>query len=93
MTQTQEQTTVPSIAVNFDSEDFHTGLVEGMTGVSESCRYKVSCPVTEEDIVGVLRNLTGIAVEGWLSEAQLRHDAGWIAGILLRPVPPPPSQG
>jgi hypothetical protein len=71
-----------SIAVRIDSPSFHTGFVEGMSG--EYAGYPVQMPVAEQDIVSLIRNLCEIAQEGWLREEQLRHDAGIIAGWLLR---------
>ena len=38
--------------------------------------------VKEDVLVDVVRNLTEIAVEGWLSEELLRRDVGILAGIL-----------
>lgn len=79
VTQTQAQ----SIAVQIDSKAFHSGYVAGMTGVGENCgRYNIACPPSEAGIVDIIRNLCEIAQEGWLSEKQLRHDTGLIAGWL-----------
>jgi len=39
----------------------------------------VSCAAIHRDMI---RNLTEIAVEGWLSEELLRRDVGILAGIL-----------
>ena len=41
-------------------------------------------PITEQDIVSLVRNLVEVGQEGWLSEEHLRHDCGVIAGWLLR---------
>ena len=38
--------------------------------------------VKEDVIVDIVRNMTEIAVEGWLSEDLLRRDVGILAGIL-----------
>ena len=40
--------------------------------------------VKEDVIVDIVRNLTEIAVEGWLSEDLLRRDVGILAGILTK---------
>ncbi len=78
-------TQAQALAVSIDTGAFHAGYVAGMTGVGENCgRYNIACPPTEEGIVDIVRNLCEIAQEGWLSEKQLRHDAGLIAGWLNR---------
>lgn len=39
----------------------------------------------EDVIVGIVRNLTEIAIEGWLSEDFLRRDVGILAGMSQTP--------
>lgn len=70
-----------SIAVRIDSPSFHTGFVAGKVGESG---LPLDQPVSEQEIVSIIRNLCEIAQEGWLREEQLRHDAGMIAGWLAR---------
>jgi hypothetical protein len=76
------QKTGPTIAVAVNTAAFHNGFVEGLTG--EYCRVRLNCPVTEDGIVEIMRNLCEIAQEGWLKEELLRHDAGLLAGWLSR---------
>ncbi len=81
-------TTIPTIAVQMETAAFRQGLTAGLTGVyapDEPSRFIIDDPVTESDIVGIIQNLCEIAQEGWLSDRLLRHDAGLIAGWLLRP--------
>jgi len=78
------QTTVPAIAVLIDTPEFNAGFVEGITGAQNG--FHTEQPPTEDGIVEIIRNLTEIAVEGWLKEGLLRHDVGLIAGWLSRPV-------
>ncbi len=79
-------TTVPTIAVQMETAAFSKGFTEGLTG--EYTRFPIKRPVTESDVVEIVRNLCEIAQEGWLREDLLRHDAGLIAGWLLRPATP-----
>ena len=83
----EQQTTIPTIAVQMESTAFRQGFAAGLTGQyapDEPSRFDIADPVTEDDIVGVIQNLCEIAQEGWLSDRLLRHDAGLIAGWLLR---------
>ena len=74
-----------SIAVRIDSPAFHHGFHEGMTGERDGRLTQVYAhPITEQDIVSLVRNLCEVMSEGWLTEEHLRHDCGVIAGWLLR---------
>ncbi len=76
-----------SIALSSHTPQFQNGFIEGLSGVKpDNCLWPLACPVTEDDIVSVINNLTEIAVEGWLDQAQLRHDAGLLAGWICRSV-------
>jgi hypothetical protein len=66
------------LATLIDTHQFRTGFVEGLSG--EYTRFPVGQPITENDIVEIVRNLTEIAQERWLTEDMLRHDCGPIAG-------------
>lgn len=62
-------------------EAYERGLEEGL-----DCR-RGYCPLTQDleaEVVAIIRNLTEIAVEGWLRDGLLYHDAGVIVGYLLR---------
>jgi hypothetical protein len=59
---------------------FETELYGGLCGGS---RFKLELPASEESIVAIIRNLSEIAQEGWLSEELLRRDAGQIAGWIV----------
>jgi len=79
---------VRATAILTQTEDFRVGYETGLAGgmcIDGIQRFKLDQPVTEELIVEIIRNLTEIAVEGWLSESLLRRDAGMIAGWILNP--------
>lgn len=59
---------------------FRDGFTQGREGFYRA--IKVGNQVKEDVIVDMVRNLTEIAAEGWLSEDLLRRDAGILAGIL-----------
>ena len=70
------------LATQIDAHQFRTGFVEGLSG--EYTRFPIKQPITENDIVEIVRNLTEIAQERWLTEDMLRHDCGLIAGWISR---------
>jgi hypothetical protein len=59
---------------------FRDGIIQGRQGFYRA--INIGNRVKEDVIVDIVRNLTEIAVEGWLSEDLLRRDAGILAGIL-----------
>lgn len=74
-----------SLAVVTHTPAFLAGFAEGLTGIArENCERISACPVDEEDVISVISNLADIAKEGWLSQDQLRHDAGLLAGWICR---------
>lgn len=75
-----------SVVLQADTPAFHAGFLEGQTctrNLTPLLMYEHN--ITETDIVAIVRNLTEVAQEGWLTEEHLRHDCGVIAGWLLRP--------
>jgi hypothetical protein len=56
------------------------GFTQGRQGFYRA--IKIGNRVKEDIIVDIVRNLTEIAVEGWLSEELLRGDVGILVGIL-----------
>lgn len=82
MAQTEQQ----SVAVTIDTNAFHSGFVEGMTGERDGRLVPALHPgqsVTEGDIVAII--LCEVHTEGWLTEEHLRHDCGLVVGWLYRP--------
>jgi hypothetical protein len=68
------------ITVTTTTAAFREGFVQGKQGFYRA--INVSNQVKEDVLVDMIRNLTEIAVEGWLSEELLRRDAGILVGIL-----------
>jgi len=84
---------VSNSAVETNTPAFQRGYTEGLTGVKfEQRGWSVEQPITETDIVEIITNLTEIAVEGWLSDDLLRHDAGLIVDWIARGVYQPASK-
>lgn len=78
-------TTQTSTTIITSTEDFLAGFEAGRAGFAAVRHCEpLNQPLTEDLIVEAIRNLTEIAVEGWLSESLLRQDAGLIAGWLSR---------
>ncbi len=78
-------TTRTSATIVTSTEDFRAGYKAGRAGYAAITHcVPLNQPLTEDFIVEAIRNLTEIAVEGWLSESLLRQDAGLIAGWLSR---------
>lgn len=59
---------------------FRDRFTQGRQGFYRA--IKVGNQVQEDVIVDIVRNLTEIVVEGWLSEDLLRRDIGILVGIL-----------
>ena len=75
-----------SIAVRIDTGAFRTGFAEGLTGARDGYNIPLyGHPITEQDIVSIVRNLVEVGQEGWLTDDHLRRDCGVIAGWLYRP--------
>ncbi len=70
-----------------ESIAFLQGYKAGLTGQyapGEHSRFEIAHPITEDDIVGIIQNLTEIALERWLHDDLLHHDAGLIMGWVVR---------
>lgn len=79
-----------ALAVSIYTVAFQHGYVEGLTGVTpEGCPPHLRCPIEENDVVDIVTNLVEIALEGTLTDEQLRHDTGLLAGWISRAVYPP----
>ena len=59
---------------------FRDGFTRGRQGYYRA--INIGIQVKEDVIVDIVRNLTEIAVEGWLSEDLLRRDVAILARIL-----------
>ncbi len=68
------------ITVTTTTAAFREGFQQGKQGFYRA--INVGNQVKEDILVDIIRNLTEIAVEGWLSEELLRRDVGILAGIL-----------
>lgn len=68
------------ISVLTTTAAFREGFQQGKQGFYRA--INVGNQVKEDVIVDLIRNLTEVAVEGWLSEELLRRDVGILAGIL-----------
>jgi hypothetical protein len=79
---TTKEHTINTLSVNLESDAFLSGFVAGQAGVTG--RFDTSGPLIEAKAVDLVRNLTEIAVEGWLSEEQLKYDVGLLLGWCLR---------
>jgi len=73
-------TTANQVTVIIHTPAFRDGFTQGRQGFYRA--INVGGQVKEDVIVDVVRNLTEIAVEGWLSEDLLHRDVGILAGIL-----------
>jgi hypothetical protein len=70
-----------------ESTAFRQGYQAGLTGryaPGEHSRFDISGPISEDALVGVIQNLCEISQEHWLRDDLLRHDAGLIAGWVVR---------
>jgi hypothetical protein len=75
----QQQQSVTAGTIVMQTVDFQQGFETGLNGgLCGGYRFKLELPVSEKDIVEIIRNLYEIAQEGWLSEELLRRDAGQI---------------
>ncbi len=72
-------TTTNQVIVITRTTTFRDGFIQGRQGFYSA--INIGNQVKEDVIVDIVRNLTEIAVEGWLSEDLLRRDAGILAGI------------
>ena len=71
---------VEQVTVIIRTTAFRDGFIQGRQGFYRA--INIGNQVKEDVIVDIVRNLTEIAVEGWLSEDLLRRDMGILAGIL-----------
>lgn len=68
--------------VSLHSKEFDFGFQQGLARKFRN--IQLGTIVTEEEVVEVVRNLTEVAVEGWLTEEQLLRDCGILAGWIIR---------
>lgn len=68
------------IATRQTTEAFQRGIEWGKRGIF---RGNLCVDPSEEGIVEIIRNLVEFAIEGYLTEEQLRQDAGIIVGFVL----------
>lgn len=73
-------TTANQVPVITHTPAFRDGFTQGRQGFYRV--INIGNQVKEDVIVDIVRNLTEVAVEGWLSEDLLRRDVGILAGIL-----------
>ena len=73
-------TTAGQVTVIIRTSAFSDGFIQGRQGFYRA--INIGNQVKEDVIVDIVRNLTEIAVEGWLSEDLLHRDIGILAGIL-----------
>jgi len=71
---------VEQVTVITRTTAFRDGFIQVRQGFYRA--INIGNQVKEDVIVDIVRNLTEIAVEGWLSEDLLRRDVGILAGIL-----------
>ena len=62
------------------TEAFQRGLTWGMHGIF---RGKLCIEQSEEGVVEIIQNLVDFALEGHLTEEQLRQDVGIVVGFVL----------
>ena len=73
-------TTAEQVTIITHTPAFRDGFSQGRQGFYRA--IKINNQVKEDIIVDIVRNLTEIAVEGWLSEDLLRRDVGILVGLL-----------
>lgn len=74
-------TTVKQVTVITRTPVFRDGFSQGRQGFYRV--IKINNQLQEGVIVDIVRNLTEIAIEGWLYEDLLCRDVGILAGILI----------
>ena len=67
-------------AVNLTTEAFQRGLTMGKQGIF---RGRLQIEPSEEGIVEIIQNLVDFALEGYLTDEQLRQDTGIVVGFVL----------
>ena len=67
-------------AVNQTTEAFQRGPALGKKGIF---RGRLPIEQSEEGIVEIIQNLVDFAIEGHLTEDQLRQDTGIVVGFVL----------
>ena len=67
-------------AVNQTTAAFQRGLLWGKAGIF---RGNLHVEQSEEGIVEIIQNLVDFAIEGHLTEDQLRQDTGIVVGFVL----------
>ena len=63
------------------TDSFRIGVQMGRDDVY---RGRLGITLTEECIVGIVRNLVEIGQEGWLRDELIRRDVGVIVGMLTK---------
>lgn len=69
-----------NIASRQMTESFHRGISWGKQGIF---RGSLCVDPSEEGVVEIIRNLIEFAIEGHLTEDQLRQDTGIVVGFVL----------
>lgn len=67
-------------AINRTTEAFQCGISWGKQGIFRGDLHIVQ---SEEGIVEIIQNLVDFAIEGHLTEEQLRQDTGIVVGFVL----------
>lgn len=71
-----------SLPVKITTAEFQKGF--DAVRSQEIHRFGLGEVIDEETVVDIIRNLTEIAQEGWLTEAFLRQDAGMLVGWFVQ---------
>lgn len=68
-----------STATGTTTKAFERGLAMGKQGI-----FRGAIPIspTENELVGIIRNLIEFSLEGHLTEEQLRQDVGIVVGVV-----------
>jgi hypothetical protein len=71
-------------SVIIGSRPFRDGFGKGMTGHDRRmAAFDLVPPITEERVVGVVRNLCELAADGELQEATMLHDCGLLCAWII----------
>lgn len=71
-------------SVIIGSRPFRDGFGKGMAGHDRRmAAFDLVPPITEERVVGIVRNLCELAAEGELSETALLHDCGLLCAWII----------
>ncbi len=71
-------------SVIIGSRPFRDGFAMGMRGADRRmAAFDLVPPITEERVVGVVRNLCELAAEGELQDSTLLHDCGLLCAWII----------